>query len=262
MEHDGEEAIVVTAYMVAPVHTIHESERLSTAERRMSELGISALPMIDDTGQLGGVITENDLLRLGRIRGSGRERTLELPDHRLREHASGPLEIVAPSATVAEAAHRMVRRRVHHVFVAQSRIAAGVVTTRELMRAVSELRIERTMGELVERRTVVSIQSTDPLGVAIDSLITTDEPALVVLESGWPVGLFDQRETLAAKDASARAPVDEWMTTSFVCASPDLPAHRAAARAAETGARAIFVTHGPEVLGIVTGTDFASLLAA
>lgn len=262
MTNDGGDASSVLDSMVTPVHTIHESERLAAAERRMNELAISALPVVDDTGQVGGVITKTDLLRVGRVRGAGRERSLDVPDRRLREHASGPLELVAPSASVAEAARRMVGRRVHHVYVAQGRIALGVISTRELMRAVAEAKLEQNVGDIVAGHSVLSVRSTEPVGLAIDRLVTSGARELVVLEGHWPVGVFDQLEAMAAKDASSRTPVDQWMTPAIACIPPDLPVHRASARAAATSARALLVTHGPEVRGVLTGLDFASLLAA
>jgi hypothetical protein len=51
------------------------------------------------------------------------------------------------------------------------------------------------------------------------------------------------------------------MTASFVCVPHEMPAHRAAARAAATGPRAVVVTRGAEVVGVLTGLDFAALLA-
>lgn len=253
----------VVDYMVAPVHTIHEAERLSVADRRMTELGISALPVVDDTGQIGGVITRMDLLRVGRIRGTGRERYLDLPDRRLREQAPGPIELVGRSASVAEVARRMIRRKVHHVYVAQGRSVEAVVSTRELMRAVADRGLEQPIGELVSGSSVLSVHSTDPVGLAIDRLVTSRaQSVVVVLDAGWPVGVFDGLEAIAAKDSSARTPVDQWMSLDLACVPPELPVHRAAAQAASTSPRAVLVTQGSEVRGVLAGMDFASLLAA
>jgi len=248
-------------HMVTPVHTIHEAERLALAERRMNELGISALPLVDDTGQLGGVITKGDLLRIGRIRGVGRERFLDLPDQRLREHASAPLELVGRTAKVAEVARRMVRRKVHHVYVAQGRTVEGVISTREIMRVVSDHEIERSADDIV-RGPVLTVRSDDPLGLALDRLATSGNRELVVVDAGSPVGIFDQLEAASARDASARIPVQEWMSPAITCVPPELPAHRAAALAASSGSRAVVVTDGSELRGILTGLEFAALLAA
>lgn len=252
--------ITVVDYMTSPVYTVHESERLIAVERRMAELGVSALPVVDDTGQLGGVITMSDLLRLGRMRSKQRGVALELPDTRLREHMSSPVEVTPPTSTLAEAARRLVKRHVHRLYVTCNRRAEGVLTTRDLMRAISQARIAQPAIELASG-SIVSVQSSDPISLAVDRLVASHHRALVVMDRGWPIGVFAQREALAAKDAPSGSPVDAWMSPAIVCVPPDYPAHRTAARAAAARPRAVLVTSGAEVLGLLTGLDFARLVA-
>jgi CBS domain-containing protein len=262
VEQHWSEEISVAEYMTAPVQTIHEGERLAAAEHRMHELGVSALPVVDDTGQLGGVISLGDLLRVGRMRYRGRDRrpSLSLPDARIREHMTSPVEVTPPTATLREAASRMIRRRVHRLYVTHDRKAQGVLTMRDVMRAVRDAHVATPVGQLV-RHPAVAVRSSDPLGAAIDRRVGSPQQALVVVDEGWPVGLFGAREALAARAAPASNPVEEWMTSAIVCVPPELPAHRAAARAAELGPRAILVTNGPEILGVLGGLDFATLIA-
>lgn len=259
MRQLGEDTTVLD-YMTSPVCTVHESEKLVIAERRMAELGVSALPVVDDTGQLGGVITQSDLLRVGRTRSTRRGLALELPDSRVREHMSSPVEVTPPTSTLPEAARRMVKRHVHRLYVTRNRRAEGVLTTRDLMRAIADARVPEPVIEIAAGA-IVSVESSDPLSLAVDRLVASHHRALVVLDGGWPVGIFAQREALAAKDAATGAPVDEWMSPSIVCVPPDYPVHRAAARAATTRPRVVLVTSGPEVLGLLTGIDFARLVA-
>ncbi len=260
MKHWGED-IAVGEYMVAPVHTAHQSERLAAADARMRELGVSALPVVDDTGQLGGVITTSDLLRIGRMKArGGRRRTLVLPDSRVGEHMTSPVEVTSATASLAEAARRMVKRHVHRLYVTHTRRVDGVLTTRDLMLAVADARVRDPVRDMVSG-SVVAVRSQDPISLAIDRLLASHHRTLVVVEDGWPVGVFAQREALAAKDAPSGTPIDEWMTPALVCVAPDFPAYRAAARAAATGARAVLVTDGPEILGVLTGFDFAGLVA-
>ncbi len=252
--------VQVLDYMTSPVATVHESERLAAARRRMTELGVSALPVVDDTGQLGGVITTSDLLRIGRIRETSRGDELTLPDTRLREHMSSPVEVTSPSSTLAEAASRLVRRSVHRLYVTHNRRAEGVLTTRDLMRAIADARVATPAIELA-RRSVVAVESGDPISLAADRLMSSEPRALVVMDRGWPVGVFAQREALAAKDAQSGSPIERFFSPAIVCVPPDYPLHRVAARAAAVRPRVVLVTEGPAVLGLLTGLDFARLVA-
>lgn len=259
MKHWGED-IAVSEYMVTPVHTAHQSERLPVIEQRMRELSISALPVVDDTGQLGGVITRSDLMRIGRMKARGRRRMLALPDSKVGEHMSSPVEVTSATASLAEAAKRMVRRHVHRLYVTHTRRADGVLTTRDLMLAVSDARVPDPVRGMMSPK-IVTVQTTDPISLAVDRLVASQHHALVVMDESWPVGVFAQREALGAKDAAAGAPVEDWMSPAIVCVSPDLPAHRAAAHAQASEARALLVTEGAELLGVVTAIDFAALVA-
>ncbi len=259
MKHWGDN-IAVGDYMVAPIQSVRQAERLAVAERRMREIGVSALPVVDDTAQLGGVITRSNLLRIGRMKSKGGRRpVLTLPDARIGEHMSSPVEVTSAGASLAEAAKRMVRRHVHRLYVTHTRRVDGVLTTRDLMLAVADARVARPVGEMVSG-SVVSVGSSDPVSLAVDRMVASHHRTLVVVDEGWPVGVFAEREALAAKDAPSGTPVDDWMSPALACVAPDLPAHRAAARAAATGPRAVLVTDGPEVLGLLTGLDFAALV--
>lgn len=44
--------------------TLHQSATVGTAARTMLENQISGLPIVDDTGQLVGIITESDIFRM------------------------------------------------------------------------------------------------------------------------------------------------------------------------------------------------------
>lgn len=248
--------------MSSPVHTIHESERLTAAHARMTELGVAALPVVDDTGQVGSVLTAEDLLRIGRMRvAGGLRRTLALPDSRVSEHASGRLEVVGASASLADAARRMVGRRVHHVFVTQDRRPGGVLATRDLMRAIAEARVATPVAALAPR-TPPSVLATDPLSLAVDRFVSSARSVVVVLDGrAHVIGVFGPREALAAKDATPGSPTEEWASRAFLRVPSDLPLHHAAAEAAVTEARVLIVMEGGEALGAVTGHELAAAVA-
>jgi CBS domain-containing protein len=111
------------------------------------------------------------------------------------------------------------------------------------------------------RHQVVSVEAQEPVSLAVDRLVASHHRHLVVLEDGWPAGVFGQREALAARSARASSPVDHWMSPAYLSERPDTPAHRVAARASATRAHCVLVADGPRLEGVVTGMDFARLVA-
>src|SRR5438552_1837996 len=116
-------AAPVREYMSTPVMTAPESEPVRKAEERLSTLRISALAVVDKAGGLIGVLSRTDLLRAGRVRlADGRnQRVLSLPDVPIGRVMTATVEVVAPEATLAEAARRMVRQQIHRLYVSSDR---------------------------------------------------------------------------------------------------------------------------------------------
>ena len=80
---------------------------------------------------------------------------------------------------------------------------------------------------------------------------------IVVTENNWPVGVFTQVESLLAASLPRDTPVEEVLSPAMLCMGADTPLHRAAAQAAATRARRVIVTEGRDMVGIITGLDFA-----
>lgn len=253
----------VSEWMTQPVRTLHEQDRLEIAWEWMEQLSVSALPVVNGTGRIAGVLSRTDLLRVGRMRGAAttRRRALVLPDARVREHMSSPVELISPDLTLQKAARQMVRRKVHRLYVADDRVPRGVVSTLDIVDAVGASGNAIPVDDIASER-LVSIQCREPVSLAVDRLVASRHSVLLVLDGEWPVGLFGAEEALAARDAPAQSPVDEWSTAGFVCVSGGTPLHRAADRIVDARPRCVLVTEGPEVRGIVTAMDFVRALAA
>jgi CBS domain-containing protein len=257
----GELGRSVEEWMTAPVSTVRADERLTDAQRLMAELRVSALPVVDSSGQATGVITRTDLLRAGRVRplDGGREHVINLPNARVREHMSSTLEIVARDTPLYEAARRMVAKRYHRLFVCSDGRVLGVVSTQEMMQAVARTGMTSPLSDLMTRG-IISIRSDDDLATAVDRLQATHHIALVVMEEGYPVGLFGQAEALAARHAGPGRPVEPWMTSSFLSLPAAIAVKHAAAQGLATGSRHMLAIRGDEVQGVVSGLDFARLV--
>ena len=252
----------VTEWMVSPVATLGERDTLETARHRMDELRVSGLPVVDGTGRISGVLSRFDLLRAGRIvhRGRSRTRAIELPDERVRDHKSGLVEIVGPSEPLRGAVKQMVRRKVHRIYVSRDRVPKGVVSTLEAVRAVALGVLDTPIGELASE-SIVSVRTEEPISLAVDRLVASHRSILLVLEDGWPVGIFGQEEALAARNAPAETPVGHWCSAGFLAVAPTTPIHRVAERVHALRPRCAVVAKGAEVIGLVTGMDFAEVVA-
>ena len=61
--HFGEAHVDVAEVMHSPVVTVGPGESLAEAARKMIDNRIGGLPVLDDNGQIVGILTETDMLR-------------------------------------------------------------------------------------------------------------------------------------------------------------------------------------------------------
>lgn len=261
--------------MTTPVHCIDVGADMGEAERRLQTCAVSSLAVVRGSGEeqrLLGVLSRTDLLRSGRrpplpgVDQAGldeRAALLRLGHHGIHEVMSKPPIVVHPESTLREAAQTMVGRHVHRVFVVapESERPVGVLSTRDLLRAVHEARLPQPIRGFMSAP-VLTLSTETPVGEAVDVLTGAHVQGLVVVEGEWPVGFFTQVEALAAKELSARTALEEVMSYSMLCLDPDVPLYRAAAQMAQTQARRIIVVSARDVLGIVTPTDLARAIAS
>jgi CBS domain-containing protein len=252
----------VAEYLSSPVITLNETDSVLAAQEKLAMLRISALAVVDRDGGLVGVISRTDLLRIGRRRASQsnkRRHVLALPNVPVRQVITPFVEIIAASTTLTEAAKRMTRQNVHRLYISNDRRPDGVISTKDLMQAVVDERVSLPVSELMNK--VVSVRAADPLSVAIDRLAQAEHSGLVVLEDELPVGVFTQEDALAAREAPPDEPVEHFMQARVITVPVALPAFRAAEQAIAAHARRVLAVDGTAVRGIVSGMDFARMIA-
>ena len=201
----------VSEFMTAPVTSIGVDAALSHVAHTLDQQGVSALPVVDGKGAIIGVLSRTDLLRVGRIQAGSHRRAavLTMPEktagEQLGANPRAPI-VVAPTAPVRDAARAMCEHHVHRLFVVDGGRPVGVVSTLDLTRAVGESRNEAPITEVMSSP-VFTVKAQQPISAAVERLENAKVAGLVVLDDGWPVGVFTQVEALQARDRLGRRQV-------------------------------------------------------
>jgi CBS domain-containing protein len=115
--------------MTAPAITVAQAASLKEIVDLMLRYGVSALPVVDDTGSLVGMISEADLITKP-AQGVSRRQA-----HTAGGIMSAPAETAHVDDTVCDLERRMVaNHRKHLPVVDNSRRLVGVVSRRDLLR--------------------------------------------------------------------------------------------------------------------------------
>jgi CBS domain-containing protein len=257
-------SVPVSAFMTSPVVTLPETARLADAVRLLRDHGVSCLAVTDAGGRAVGVVSRTDVLHLGRAaaRGWGRVSLLALPDRALRDVIARGVVAVAPRAPLADAARLMLAHRIHRVFVVEEDAILGVLGTRDMLLAIERAGLDRPIGGVMSAP-AFTVPASAALATATDGLERAHVWGLgVVDEEGWPVGTFTQTEALEARDLPGDTPLEDVMSNSMLCLHVRTALSRAAAHARATRARRVLAVEGSRVRGVLTGLDFARVVAA
>jgi CBS domain-containing protein len=254
----------VSLLMTTPVASVTPETKLDAVHRVLAERRISSVPVLGAGGRLLGVISQTDLLRVGRLQPASLAgvHAIDLPDESAGEHMHQGVVTVAPDTAVTAAARAMVERRIHRVFVEDGGRLAGVFSTEDALVALRGLRVDTPVGEVMASP-AITVRVDAEIAEATARLDRAHVSGLAVVdEQGHPVGVFTQIEALRARALRAGTPVEEVMSCAVLALHRRMPAFRAAAQAYETRARRVLVMEDRALLGVVTGLDFARLLAA
>jgi CBS domain-containing protein len=243
--------------MTAPPITIPAAAMLAEAERRLREHDVASLPVVEG-GRLVGLISRTDVLGAARLRATMARapEVMHIPNIAVTERMTRDVITTYPHTSVADAAAKMQEARIHQLVVVDGDHGPiGMFTTRDVMRTIVEERSATPISELASRP-VMSVEVDTALGVAVDELRRAKIHGVVVVEQGWPVGLFTQIEALAARDLPPETPVEETMSCALLCLPLGTPAFRAAALALDTRARRVLAVDARQTHGILTPFDF------
>lgn len=244
-------------YMTPEVVSIASTDALERAYQVAMEQGVSSVP-VQDGERLVGVISLTDLLRVGiREAGAGAQaKALTFPARTVADEMTRTVETITPETLLASAADVMREKYIHRLFVTRSGRLAGVLSTTDLMRAIAEKKVNHPVGDYMSSP-VFTIRDEEPLSAALERLDRGHASGLVVVEEGWPVGIFSKMQALEARDQPRSTAVGEAMSPKILVLPPTTSLHRAAAQASSLGVRRVVIHDGSDVRGILSGLDFA-----
>jgi CBS domain-containing protein len=250
--------VPVGQYMTAPVHAVRPETDLAEVHEQLTSHGVSSLAVTDGDGQLQGVVSRTDLLRVGRRQSGirGKAALLTLPKRPVSKVMTTDVVQVAAGDPLSLAARHMVEKRLHRVLVGADGKVDGIVSTRDVMLAIRDKRMGHPISRFMSSP-LFTVRTYEPISLATERLEKARVSGLVVVEDEWPVGVFTQREALESRDLPRDTPVEETMSASILVLAQDTRLHRAAAQAAESNVRRVVAVHGPQMHGILTGIDFA-----
>ncbi|MEX2530727.1 MAG: CBS domain-containing protein [Gemmatimonadota bacterium] len=248
-------------YMTSPLISLRATSFIDYAHREMQKSQVSALPVVNEDDRLVGVISRTDVLKAGRREaGSSRDaRLLAFPAKPVSDFMTPDPVVVEAETPLAEAARLMLEHRIHRVFVEEEGTAVGIVTTRDLMRAIGEKRVKEPLSTYMSSP-LFTIRASEPVSLATERLEKARVTGLVVLDGEWPVGVFTQSEAMESRDVARDTAVEDVMNPAILVLDARTPLHRAAAQAGTMNARRVVVIDGNRPAGIVTGLDFARVV--
>lgn len=249
-------------YFSSPVLSVSPDADINHAYQAMMEADCGCVAVLR-AGKLEGVLTRTDLLKIGtREAGLNAKASLvTLPHRAVEDLMTRDIVTVREEEPLRVAAQRMVERRIHRVFVVnEGGEPLGVVSTRDLMLAVRDQKGHRTVEEFMSCP-AFTIRADEHVSEAVARLERAHISGLAVVDNGWPVGVFTQRDALLFQSVSRSTPVEECMDPSVLVVPPTTLMHRAAAQAAAMRTRRILVAKGDEMVGVLTGLTFARAVA-
>ncbi|MEZ0090928.1 CBS domain-containing protein [Streptacidiphilus sp. EB129] len=181
---------VVDDLMTRDVVTVQEETSFKEVAAMLAEQEISAVPVLDGSGRLVGLVSEGDLLRRearqadpeGRDAPEGSAADAVPHDEgglgtvTAKDVMSSPVVTAHPGWSVVEAARAMDRQRVKRLpVVDEPGRVVGIVSRRDLLRVF--LRTDRAIREEIEYEVLRQTLSLDPGAVrvhVVDGVVTLE----------------------------------------------------------------------------------------
>lgn len=222
----------------------------------------SALPVVDETGAVLGVVSRTDLLRLGLLQSGlrGASPSLPMPRRVVAEIMTLGAHVIDPDTSLAAAAASMIAHQIHRLMVVEDERLVGVISTLDLAAAVRDAGVEAPISSRMSTP-VITVDAALPISAANEILASQHISAVVVQEHDWPIGVFSQIDALACRNLARDTPVGTMADPAMICLPCTTRMFRAAAHAAQLDVRRVIACEDRVAVGVLGGLDFARVVA-
>ena len=131
----------VAELMQSDVQTVPPDAVVNDAVVTLADSRISALPVVDGTGRMVGVLSSTDILASEEEAEDQTARETLFEGTFVRDLMTPRPLTISADAEVKEAAQQMLYADVHRLFVTQGDRLIGVISTTDIMRAVATGRL-------------------------------------------------------------------------------------------------------------------------
>jgi CBS domain-containing protein len=155
----------VTTIMSSPVFTVPPEAPVKEAARLLIEHSISALPVVDASGKLVGIVSEADLLPM-ETRPDPRTQATPIPPtsgsspRRVSDVMTRTVISINSESEVSQAARLMIEADVKRLPVVDGDQLVGIVSRRDLVKVIAR-RDEDVQAELARRLSDVGLELSD-----------------------------------------------------------------------------------------------------
>jgi CBS domain-containing protein len=142
---------MVRMWMSSPAITAPHTLTLPEARALMQQQRIRRLPIVDEQGQLVGMVTEGDINRVSASQGTDlREYNLyyRIRDLPIREIMSRPVYSATPSTPILSVAQLMLDQKIGGVPVVEEGRVIGVITESDLFRLIVRRQLDMAFSSL------------------------------------------------------------------------------------------------------------------
>ncbi len=161
----------VKSYVSNDLITALWTETLDSAYQKMGMAHIRHLPVINDEGNIIGIISDRDFQRAMWVQSDDR-----FPKARfdaaatVQNFMSTPVEAIKSEAKLSDVARRMISKKISAFLVTKGENVIGIITHEDLLRALVNLIEARTDKDDRFDLDVANLTYNSPVGFVVNSL--------------------------------------------------------------------------------------------